>query len=126
MRVVAIGSGPTRQAPLPGGPTAEVLFDDEAAAGQLGVAHVQIPPGGGMPEHAHGDSVALLVPLTGEVVIAGGDQQERVAQGVVVLIDRGERVRLANETSESVSALAVFVPAGFVRALSSWPAAGRG
>lgn len=125
MRVAAIGRGPARQAPHPHEPTAKVLIDDQAAAGQLGVAHVWVPPGGGVPEHAHGDSVALLAPLSGELLITCADRQENVASGVVVLLDRGERVRLTNETNETASALAVFAPAGSVRALSSWPAADR-
>ena len=121
MRVVATGVGPARQAPIPNGPVAEVLVDEQAGAGQLGVAHVTIPPGGGMPEHAHGESTVLVVPLAGELLIATGEHHEKVTPGVVVLLDHGERVRLANETSEPLSLLAVFAPAGFVRALASWP-----
>ena len=121
MRVVATGIGPARQAPFPNGPLAEVLIDEHAGAGQLGVAHVTIPPGGGMPEHAHGESTVLIVPLAGELLIASGEHQEKVTPGVVVLLDHSERVRLANQTSEPVCLLAVFAPAGFVRALASWP-----
>lgn len=75
-----------------------------------------------MPDHAHGESTALVMPLSGELLIASGQHQEQVTQGVVVLLDHRERVRLANETNEPVTLLAVFAPAGFVRALSSWPA----
>lgn len=121
MRVVATGIGPARQAPFPNGPVAEVLIDEHAGAGQLGVAHVTIPPGGGMPEHTHGESTVLIVPLAGELLIASGEHQEKVTPGVVVLLDHSERVRLANQTSEPVCLLAVFAPAGFVRALASWP-----
>lgn len=123
MQIVATGSGPVHQAPFPSGPAAEILIDERPGTGRLAAAHVVLPPGGGMPEHEHGESEALVVPLTGELVIVSGDQQEKVAPGVVVLLARGERVRLANDTSAPVSLLAVFAPASFVRALSSWPAA---
>lgn len=122
MRVLPIGAGTVRQAPFPDGPAAEVLIDEQVGGGQLAAAHVTIPPGGAMPDHAYGESTALVVPLTGELLIASGQHQEQVTQGVVVLLDHGERVRLANETNAPVTLLAVFAPAGFVRALSSWPA----
>lgn len=118
MRVIVMGDGPVRQAPLPNGPTAEVLVDEQAGAGQLAAVRVTIPPGGGMAEHAHGHSTALVVPLTGELTIASGDRQNALRPGAVVLIDRGERVRLANHTAEPVTLLAVFGPADFVRALT--------
>ncbi len=122
MRVVAIGTGPIRQAPFPNGPVAEVLIDEQAGGGQLSAAHVTIPPGGGMPEHGHGESTALVVPFAVELLIVSEEQQENVIPGVVVLLDHGERVSLTNQTSEPVTLLAVFVPADFVRALSGWAA----
>jgi len=121
MRVLTTGSGPVHRAPFPNGPTAQVLVDEQSASGQLAAAYVTIPAGGGMPEHAHGESTALVVPLTGELLIRSDQHKEKVASGVVVLLDQGERVSLSNETSEPVSMLGVFVPAGFIGALSSWP-----
>lgn len=121
MRVLTTGSGPVHQAPFPNGPTAQVLVDEQSASGQLAAAYVTIPAGGGMPEHAHGESTALVVPLTGELVIRSGQHEEKVATGVVVLLDQGERVSLSNQTSEPVSMLGLFVPAGFIRALNNWP-----
>jgi hypothetical protein len=67
-----------------------------------------------MAEHAHGESTTLVVPLTGELLISGGAHQEKATAGVVVLLDQGERVRLANETSEPVSPLACLPPADFI------------
>ena len=121
MRVLTLGTEPVHQAPVANGPAAEVLIDEDTGGGQLAAVHVTIPPGGGMPEHAHGESTALVVPLVGELLIGSAEHQEKVTQGVVVLLDRGERVSLTNQTSQPVSLLAVFAPAGFVRALSSWP-----
>ena len=120
MRMVAAGAGPVHQAPFPHGPAAEVLIDDRAGGGRLGAAYVTIPPGGRMPEHAHVESTALVVPLAGELLITSGEHEERVTSGVV-LLDQGERVRLTNATDQPVSLLAMFAPAGFVRALSGWP-----
>lgn len=122
MRIIGTGTGPFHQAPFRNGPAAEVLIDEQAGAGQLAAAQVTIPPGGGMPEHAHGESTTLVVPLTGELLIASGEHQEKVTQGVVVLLDYEERVSLTNQTSQPVTLLAVFAPAGFVRTLTNWPA----
>ena len=76
-----------------------------------------------MPEHEHGESEALVVPLAGELLVSSGDQQEEAAPGVVVLLVRGERVRLDNQTGDPTSLLAVFAPGSFVRALATWPTA---
>lgn len=121
MRVVATGSGPAHRAPFPKGPSAEVLVDEQSANGQLAAAYVTIPAGGTMPEHAHGESIALVVPFTGELLIRSGRHEERVARGVVVLLDQGERVSVSNETSQPASLLGVFAPAGFIGTLVSWP-----
>lgn len=121
MRVLTTGSGPVHQAPFPNGPTAQVLVDEQSASGQLAAAYVTIPAGGNMPEHAHGESTALVVPLTGELLIRSGQHEEIVAPGVVVLLDQGERVSLSNETSQPISMLGVFAPAGFIGAVASWP-----
>ncbi|MGH3570557.1 MAG: hypothetical protein ACRDS0_40700 [Pseudonocardiaceae bacterium] len=47
-------------------------------AGRLAAAHVTIPPGGGMPEHTHGESTALVIPLAGELLIRSAEHQEKV------------------------------------------------
>lgn len=123
MRVFHTGSGPAHQAPFPNGPTAQILVDEQSAGGQLAAAYVTLPVGGSMPEHAHGQSTALVVPITGELLVRSGEQEEKVAPGVVVLLDQGERVSLANDTSQPVTMLGVFAPAGFVGALKNWPTA---
>ena len=53
MRVVVPGHGAVRRAPLPLGPSVEILVDDQDGA-ELAAAHLTIPAGGGMPEHTHG------------------------------------------------------------------------
>src|SRR5450759_3134201 len=91
MRVLSTGTGPVRRAPFPHGPTAEVLVDERAGAGQPAAGYVTVPPGGGMPDHAHGEPTALVVPLTGELLISGSGaaHQGKVTVGVVVLLDQG-------------------------------------
>src|SRR5664280_2794977 len=91
MRVLSTGTGAVRRAPFPHGPIAEVLVDEHAGAGQPAAAYVTVPPGGGMPDHAHGEPTALVVPLTGELLISGSGaaHQGKVTVGVVVLLDQG-------------------------------------
>lgn len=123
MHIITMGTGPFRSAPFPDGPDVEILVDERAGAGRLGAAQITIPPGGGMPGHAHGASTTLLVPLTGEgLVVRREDHAEKVTRGSIVLLDRGERVGLENLSSEPVCLLAVFGPADFVRALERWSA----
>ncbi len=121
MQIVAIGSGPLHQAPFSTGPAAEILVDERPETGQLAAAHVVLPAGGAMPEHEHGESEALVVPLAGELVISSGNQHEKITPGVVGRLARGERVRLENQSSDPVSLLAVFAPGHFLPALASWP-----
>src|SRR5450756_1713144 len=91
MRVLSTGTGPVRRAPFPHGPIAEVLVDEHAGAGQPAAGYVTVPPGGGMADHAYGEPTALVVPLTGELLISGSGaaHQGKVTVGVVVLLDQG-------------------------------------
>lgn len=126
MRVVRIGKGEAHTAPVEGGPTAEVLVGG-GDGGNLGAARVVVPPGGGMPEHEHGESEALVVPRSGRVVVRGeGGREETLEPGAMALIGVGERVASTNPSdSEEAELLAFFAPAGFVGNLASWPVAGR-
>lgn len=126
MQVVRSGSGVLRAAPVEGGPRAEVLVGPgvRARGGNLGVARVVVPPGGGMPEHEHGESEAVVVPQSGRIVVGGREGRETLEPGAVALIGVGERVSLKNpSSSEPAELLAFFSPPGFVGALESWPAA---
>ena len=122
MRVVVPGHGAVRQAPLPLGPSVEILVDDEESGGELAAAHLTIPAGGGMPEHTHGDSIALLVMLDGELRIRGGDREDTLVPGTLVYVARGERIGLANGSGRPATLLAVFTPADFIRTPTRWPA----
>lgn len=97
--------------------------DPQGAKGtNLGAARVSVPPGGGMPEHEHGESETALVVQDGRITVHGGGQQEKLEAGAVALIGVGERVQLENPSSEEPASLLVFfAPPGFVQTFASWP-----
>jgi quercetin dioxygenase-like cupin family protein len=122
MLITETGTTPRRRAPIPGGPTAARLTPPDVSD-QVAVVHVEIPAGGGMPEHDHGPSEILLIPLTGSVEVTHGGQPRTLSAGMTAHIARGERVSLANRGSQPVSLLVVASPPAFANRISSWPAA---
>lgn len=66
MQISEYGTGPHHRAPFPDGPVVEILTDTGAGHRQLAAVRVEIPAGGSMPEHDHGESETLVVPLEGE------------------------------------------------------------
>lgn len=110
------------RAPFPGGPGAEVLIGTEDDW-SMGVALVVIPAGGGMPEHEHGSSAAMLFPLDQPVVIVDvGEQAELEAgPGDVVTIPVGDLVEVHNRGEEEATIAVVFSPPDFTRQLDRWP-----
>lgn len=129
MRILELGSGTARVAPMEGGPRVEVLVGEGDTEGaNLSVAHVLVPPGGGMPEHEHGESEAVVVAQSGrvEIEVRGGARRETLEPGKMALIGVGERVTLENpSSSEPASLLVFFAPSDFVKAFGSWPPAER-
>lgn len=122
---VQLGEGDRRQAPMPGGPVAEILIGDEDDR-RIGAVQVTVPIAGNMPLHAHGESEALLIPLHGEVrLISGGDDGEVTVlePGLLVTIPVGEQVRLENPGEEPGRLLVMFSPASFTNELATWPKA---
>jgi quercetin dioxygenase-like cupin family protein len=124
VRRVAAGDGVLRRPPIDGAPIAEVLVGGD---GEWPVAalHVTVPPGGGMPEHEHGASEALVTPLAGAIRItpagAGADAVE-LGPGAVATIPKGERVRLDNASAEGEAvALVVLSPPDFAAQVLAWP-----
>ncbi len=96
----------------------------DGEGGKIAAAHVVVPPGGGMPEHDHGESEALVVVQSGLVVIREGGREETLAPGKMASIGVGEMVSLENpSSSEPASLLAFFAPPGFVRTFEAWPPA---
>lgn len=122
MLITDIGESLRRRAPISGGPTAAVLTPG-GTSGQLAAIHVEIPPGGGMPEHDHGPSEILLIPLNGSAEIRHGDQVRALPPGTAAHIARGERVSLANPGPEPATLMVVASPPDFASRLASWPPA---
>lgn len=120
-----IGRGDRRQAPMPAGPSAEVLFGDEANE-RLGAVHVVVPSGAALPAHEHGDSESLLISLAGRALLtdaAPGGATVELEPGAMARIPVGHPVELRNEENEPARLLAVFSPADFATRIREWPAA---
>lgn len=125
VRRFEIGGGDRRQAPMPGGPSAEVLFGDEADE-RLGAVHVVVPPGAALPAHEHGDSESLLISLAGRALLTDaepGGETIALEPGTMATIPVGDQVELRNEEDEPARLLAVFSPAEFATRVREWPAA---
>ncbi|WP_406446906.1 cupin domain-containing protein [Streptomyces sp. NBC_01613] len=121
MHVATVGTTPLRRAPVPGGPTAEVLIAP-GISDQVAVIHMEIPAGGRLPEHAHGASQVVLIPLSGSVDLHHGDDQHTLLLGSAAHLDTGERIGLANRGPVPASLMVVVSPPDFAAHLAAWPA----
>lgn len=115
--------GATRPASTPADPTVEALLDQTSDGGGLAVTEVMIPPGTRMREHDHGGSEALLIPRDGRLAVTSGGQRQDISRGMVVRLDREERVQLSNESSEPFTMIVVFAPVPQPPTASNAPAA---
>jgi 3-phenylpropionate/trans-cinnamate dioxygenase ferredoxin subunit len=106
MRIIR-AEGALQRDLTPAGPTVEALIDQTPDGGRLAVTEIVIPTGAGMREHDHGGSEALLVPLDGVLTVTSGTQRRDISSGIVVLLERGERVQLSNLTSEPFTMIVV-------------------
>src|SRR5680860_131214 len=106
MRIIR-AEGALQRDLTPAGPTVEALIDQTPDGGRLAATEIVIPPGVGMREHDHGGSEALLVPLDGVLAVTSGTQRRDISSGMVVLLERGERVQLSNLTSEPFTVIVV-------------------
>lgn len=89
----------------------------------MGVAHVILPAGGGMPEHDHSSSATLLIPIEGSVTLvdAEGEGSFDLDPGSVATIPIGHRVSLVNPGERDAKLMVVFDPPDFTKQLDSWP-----
>jgi len=112
MRIVGItresSVAAVQESGVDSGPTVEVLLEEIQGDRQVTVTRVVVPPGDGMREHDHGDAEALIVAVSGEVVMSSGARRAAIPAGVVVRLDRGERVQLENRSSEPFAMVMVF------------------
>ena len=123
MHVVDITTAPARRAPIPDGPTVRTLHGSPDGVAPVAVLHVTLPAGGGMPEHDHGPSHIVLIPLQGQIQLRQNGQGHDLAPGTATHIDLGERVSLSNPSTEPAELLVVAAPPDFADALTAWPPA---
>lgn len=114
MHVADIASVPRNSSPRPGGPTVSRLLTPDVATG-LTVVHAELPPGGAMPEHGHGESSATLIPLTGTVEVISAGTTRTLKPGSVAHIPAGERVALANPGKQNASLVITLSPSAVPR-----------
>lgn len=119
---VGDGDGKRVRAIVQGGPTAEVLIGLKDHW-PMGVAHVVLPAGGGMPEHDHSSSATLLIPIEGSVTLVDAEAQGSfdLAPGSVATIPIGHRVSIVNPGKIDAKLMVVFDPPDFTKQLDSWP-----
>lgn len=120
-----IGASARRRAPVPDGPELEVVIGADQGH-PFGVLDVTVPAGAAMPEHDHGVSEALLVPLAGSLRLVEAGETERVTElepGALATIPVGCRVRLENAGATEARLLVLLDPADFVAQVERWPAA---
>jgi quercetin dioxygenase-like cupin family protein len=122
MLVADSDGAPRRQAPLPDGPSVAPLVPTGTSE-QVAVLHMELPVGGSLPEHSHGPSEIVLVPLSGRLTVRHGGQEHPLTAGAAAHIARGERVSLSNAGDEPARLVIVASPPDFAAHPESWPAA---
>jgi quercetin dioxygenase-like cupin family protein len=121
MLITKIDTAPRHRAPVPGGPTAAMLTTPDTSS-QVAVVHVEIPAAGGMPEHDHGASEIVLIPMSGSVDLWHDGKSRALSVGMTVHIATGERVSLANPGTEPARLMVVVSPPQFAARVAAWPA----
>ena len=122
MTIGQITTTSRHRAAIPGGPTVASLTP-VGSSDQVAVVRVEIPAGGGMPEHDHGVSEIVLIPLSGTAELRNDGKAQTLSAGMAAYIACGERVSLANPGSEPAFLMVVASPPEFARRLAAWPAA---
>lgn len=115
------GEGLLRKPPVAGGPTVTVLFGGEPDGPDVGVVRVEVPPGSAMPEHRHGGSDVVLLPIVGTVVIVKGAESLAAHPGDAALVRKEEAVSLRNPGTEAAQVVVAAGPPGFVTGIRQWP-----
>lgn len=121
MELVRHGEGLFRSPPAPDTPTVEVLFGGDGSSADLGVVRVTVPTGAGMPEHRHGGSDVVVMPVVGSVEITRGEERVLVDTGDAILIDKDEAVALRNAGDAPAQMIVAAGPAAFVDQVRAWP-----
>ena len=98
------------------------LFGSESGT-PVAVLHVTLPVGGRLPEHDHGPSHVVLIPLHGRVRLHHDGDDHGLGRGTAAHIGVGERISLINRGTEPAELVVVAAPPDFAAALSGWPTA---
>lgn len=122
MHVAEVGTSPRHRAPFPGGPEVEMLLGPGASE-QVAVIHATLPAGSSMPEHDHGASQVVVIPLAGSVELRRGEERRELRLGSAGHVATGERVSLANPGTEPASLIIVVSPPDFAAGFAAWPTA---
>ncbi|MBQ0825203.1 cupin domain-containing protein [Streptomyces tagetis] len=122
MHIADTASATRHRAPLAAGPIATPLTA-ETTSDRVAVVHLELPAGGGLPEHDHGASEIVLVPLSGTALLRHGGKEHPLTPGTTAHIATGERVALTNPGDEPVSLMVVASPPEFAAHIASWPLA---
>jgi quercetin dioxygenase-like cupin family protein len=83
----------------------------------LAAVRIEVPAGGRMGEHAHGDSETVLTVVSGQAVLRSGTRTCQLRPGVLAHIGAGERVEVENPGARVVTLLAIFSPPEFAARL---------
>ena len=75
--------------------------------------HLTVKGGARMPEHDHGESDSLLIPLTGRLILRGRATETQLECGMVAFVATGERVSVENPTTAPASMIVCFAPPTF-------------
>ncbi|MEZ7005238.1 cupin domain-containing protein [Streptomyces sp. AD55] len=122
MHVADTATATRHRAPLTGGPTATPLTA-RTTSDRVAVVHLELPAGGGLPEHDHGASEIVLIPLSGTALLRHAGDEHRLSPGTSAHIATGERVALVNPGDVPVSLMVVASPPEFAAHIASWPLA---
>lgn len=122
IETATVGSRESRRAPIQNGPVVEVLLGADCELASA-VASITIAPGGGMPEHDHGDSLTVITAIEGSAQLIDSDagQVIELRPGSVTAIPVGHRVSVENPGRDEARLIATFTPPDFVQQLQNWP-----
>lgn len=121
MELIHSGEGARRRPPTPNAPTVEVLFGGDDGGPDVGVVRVSVPAGAVMPEHDHGGSDVVLVPVVGSVEISDADGTIAVGVGDAALLRKDETVSLRNPGDGAAEVIVAAGPPAFVASIRAWP-----
>lgn len=82
---------------------------------------MEVPAGGGLPEHDHWVWQIVLIRRSGSVELSGGEDRHTLLLGSVARIATGERVAVHNTGTRPSSLMVVASPPECAARLASWP-----